>query len=74
MPPDHRAGTTSVRIDTSTHEALKRIASDRGTTVGGAVTLAVRALRQGQVGNASTSALCRPDGFSRSEATSGASS
>ncbi len=43
--------TTSVRIDTSTHEALKRIASERGTTVGGAVTLAVRALRQDRVGH-----------------------
>lgn len=38
--------STSVRIDAATHEALKQIASDRGTTVGDAVSLAVRALRQ----------------------------
>lgn len=37
---------TSIRVDVATHEALKRIASDRGTTVGDAVGLAVRALRQ----------------------------
>jgi hypothetical protein len=43
--------TTSVRIDTLTHEALKQIASERGTTVGGAVTLAVRSLCQDQVGH-----------------------
>jgi predicted DNA-binding protein len=43
--------TTSVRIDTETHEELKRLAQELGTTVGHAVTLAVRALRQDRVGN-----------------------
>jgi hypothetical protein len=38
--------STSVRIDTATHEELKRLAADLNTTVGNAVTLAVRALRQ----------------------------
>jgi len=38
--------STSVRIDADTHEELKRLAEDLGTTVGHTVTLAVRALRQ----------------------------
>jgi hypothetical protein len=38
--------STSVRIDTAPHEELKRLAADLNTTVGNAVTLAVRALRQ----------------------------
>lgn len=42
--------STSVRIDTATHDELKRIAVQRSTTVGHAVTLAVRALRQDQIG------------------------
>jgi hypothetical protein len=42
--------STSVRIDVSTHEELKRLASELHTTVGNAVALAVRALRQDQVG------------------------
>jgi len=42
--------STSVRIDTATHEELKRLASDLGTTVGHTVTLAVRSLRQDQIG------------------------
>lgn len=42
--------STSVRIDTATHEELKRIALQRSTTVGHAVKLAVRALRQDQIG------------------------
>jgi hypothetical protein len=42
--------STSVRIDAETHEELKRLAHDLGTTVGQAVTLAVRALRQDRVG------------------------
>ena len=43
--------STSVRIDTSTHEDLKRLAAEFDTTVGNAVTLAVRALRQNRVGH-----------------------
>ena len=42
--------TTSVRIDAATHHELKRLAAEMGTTVGHAVTLAVRALRQDRLG------------------------
>ena len=42
--------STSVRIDTTTHEELKRLAAALHTTVGNTVTLAVRALRQDVVG------------------------
>jgi hypothetical protein len=44
--------STSVRIDSTTHEELKRLADELGTTVGHTVTLAVRALRQGRLGDA----------------------
>ncbi|HEY8662540.1 MAG TPA: hypothetical protein VIL68_02885 [Propionibacteriaceae bacterium] len=43
--------TTSVRIDSATHEDLKSLAAELNTTVGRAVTLAVRALRQEHMGN-----------------------
>lgn len=43
--------STSVRIDTTTHEELKRLAEEMHTTVGNAVSLAVRALRQDRVGS-----------------------
>jgi len=42
--------STSVRIDSATHEELKRLAAELHTTVGNTVTLAVRALRQDRVG------------------------
>lgn len=42
--------STSVRIDASTHEELKRLAAELKTTVGNIVSLAVRALRQDRVG------------------------
>lgn len=42
--------STSVRIDVSTHEDLKRLAAEMNTTVGNTVTLAVRALRQHRIG------------------------
>ncbi|MGL5826191.1 MAG: hypothetical protein ACRCYU_15465 [Nocardioides sp.] len=42
--------STSVRIDTATHDDLKRLAAELDTTVGNAVTLAVRALRQQRIG------------------------
>ena len=42
--------STSVRIDTATHDELKRLAHELNTTVGNAVSLAVRALRQDRVG------------------------
>lgn len=52
--------STSVRIDGATHDELKRLASEMGTTVGNTVTLAVRALRQDRVG-AELSTPLRPD-------------
>jgi hypothetical protein len=52
--------STSVRIDVGTHEELKRLAAELGTTVGNTVTLAVRALRQDRVG-ADLSAPLRRD-------------
>ena len=42
--------STSVRIDAATHDELKRLAGELNTTVGNAVSLAVRALRQDRVG------------------------
>ena len=42
--------STSVRIDVNTHDDLKRLAAELNTTVGRAVTLAVRALRQDRIG------------------------
>ena len=45
-----RMQSTSVRIDVSTHEDLKRLAAELNTTVGNTVTLAVRALRQDRIG------------------------
>lgn len=43
--------STSVRIDASTHEELKRLAAALNTTVGNTVSLAVRALRQDRIGD-----------------------
>jgi hypothetical protein len=43
--------SSSVRIDTATHEELKRLAAALNTTVGNTVSLAVRALRQDRIGN-----------------------
>jgi thiazole synthase ThiGH ThiG subunit len=42
--------TTSVRIGTSTHAELKRLAVELGTSVGETVAIAVRRLRQEQIG------------------------
>lgn len=42
--------STSVRIDVTTHDELKRLAKEFDTTVGNTVALAVRALRQGHIG------------------------
>jgi hypothetical protein len=49
--------STSVRIDTSTHDELKRLAAEFDTTVGNTVTLAVRALRQDRIGRQLSSEL-----------------
>ncbi len=43
--------STSVRIDVSTHDELKRLAAELDTTVGNTVALAVRALRQDRIGS-----------------------
>jgi antitoxin component of RelBE/YafQ-DinJ toxin-antitoxin module len=42
--------STSVRIDRETHEELKKLARDLGTTVGQAVAIAARRLRQQRIG------------------------
>lgn len=42
--------STSVRIDVDTHRELKKLAASLGTTVGDTVALAVRRLRQDQMG------------------------
>jgi predicted transcriptional regulator len=42
--------TTTIRIDRTTHEELKRLARRRGTTVSDTVARAVRVLRQEQMG------------------------
>lgn len=49
--------STSVRIDTATHEDLKRLAAALGITVGRTVTLAVRALRQERMAHELTTPL-----------------
>ncbi len=43
--------STSIRVDTETHRDLKRLASDIGVTVGEAVAIAVRRLRQDRIGD-----------------------
>jgi predicted transcriptional regulator len=43
--------TTTVRVDRPTHEALKRLARERGSTVTPTVAAAVRLLRQDQMGD-----------------------
>lgn len=42
--------STSVRIDVGTHRELKRLAASLGVSVGDTVALAVRRLRQDQIG------------------------
>lgn len=42
--------STSVRIDATTHDELKRLAVELHTTVGNTVSLAVRSLRQDRIG------------------------
>jgi hypothetical protein len=45
-----RMQSTSVRIDQATHQELKRLALELGSTVGETVALAVRRLRQDRIG------------------------
>ena len=42
--------STSVRIDSATHRELKELAAELGSSVGATVALAVRRLRQEQIG------------------------
>jgi len=42
--------STSVRVDRETHEELKKLARDLGTTVGEAVAIAARRLHQQRIG------------------------
>lgn len=45
-----RMSSTSVRVDRETHEELKKLARDLGTTVGEAVAIAARRFRQQRMG------------------------
>jgi hypothetical protein len=49
--------STSVRVDRETHEELKKLARDLGTTVGEAVAIAARRLRQQRMGRDLTTPL-----------------
>lgn len=49
--------STSVRIDKSTHQELKSLAVELGSTVGETVALAVRRLRQDRIGEDLVAAL-----------------
>lgn len=49
--------STSVRIDQATHQELKRLADQLGTTVGETVAIAVRRLRQDRIGEELTATL-----------------
>lgn len=49
--------STSVRIDSATHEEVKRLARELGTTVGETVALAVRRLGQESLGRELTAPL-----------------
>lgn len=49
--------STSVRIDQITHLQIKQLAADLGTTVGETVAIAIRRLRQDQIGAELTATL-----------------
>ena len=53
----NRMSSTSVRVDRETHEELKKLARDLGTTVGEAVAIAARRLRQQRIGRDLTAPL-----------------
>ena len=53
--------STSVRIDKATHQELKRLVDQLGTTVGETVALAVRRLRQDRIGDELTATLRRDE-------------
>lgn len=49
--------TTTIRVDRPTHAALKQLAHERGATVTETVAVAVRLLRQDQMGSELASPL-----------------
>lgn len=53
--------STSVRIDATTHRELKKLARSLGTSVGDTVALAVRRLRQDQIGAELRAELTQPE-------------
>jgi antitoxin component of RelBE/YafQ-DinJ toxin-antitoxin module len=53
--------STSVRIDRETHEELKRLARELGTTVGEAVGIAARRLRQQRIGKEQRTPLTKDE-------------
>jgi len=53
--------STSVRIDLATHQELKRLAAGLGATVGETVALAVRRLRQDQIGTQLSAELAQDE-------------
>ena len=57
----NRMPSTSVRVDRATHEELKRLARDLGTTVGEAVTIAARRLRQQRIGQELSAPLTKDE-------------
>ena len=53
--------STSVRIDTATHQELKRLAIEMRATVGETVAIAVRRLRQDRMGTQLSAELARDE-------------
>ncbi len=53
--------STSVRVDRETHEELKKLARELGTTVGEAVAIAARRLRQQRIGRDLNAALTKEE-------------
>ncbi len=49
--------STSVRIDADTHAEIKKLAESLGTTVGDTVAIAIRRLRQDEIGEQLTTPL-----------------
>jgi len=53
--------STSVRVDIDTHNEIKKLAESLGTTVGDTVALAIRRLRQDQIGEQLRTPLTRSE-------------
>ncbi len=53
--------STSVRIDHATHQELKRLAGELGTSIGETVALAVRRLRQDRIGEELSTTLSKDE-------------